>query len=403
MSNPTTPKPSQPTQRLQSLDAYRGFVMLAMASEGLGLSDVAEKFPQNKVWQWLGYQASHVEWSGCAFWDLIQPSFMFMVGVALPFSYAHRRAKGDSHAWITAHALYRSLVLVALGVFLYSMGRDQTNFTFVNVLAQIGLGYGFLFLLVNRPNWFVWSAAAVVLVGYWLAFALHPLPPSDFNPASVGVPPDFENYTGFFAHWNKNANFASDFDVWFLNLFPHSEPFKYNGGGYQTLNFVPSLATMIFGLLAGRLMIGPVSPSGKITRLVVAGLAALLIGWVLGIYVCPVVKRIWTPTWAIFSTGWTCLMLAAFYAVIDIGGWRRWSFPLLVVGANSIAMYMLASTVHHFVSHSLTTHLDTPFKVVLGRGIFEGTYGPIVQSVAVLLVLWLVCYWMWRKRIFIKI
>lgn len=397
---PPTPAPSQ---RLQSLDAYRGFVMLAMASGGLGLAKVAEHFPASETWKVLAYQSSHVEWSGCAFWDLIQPSFMFMVGVALPFSYAHRKSKGDSHAWITAHALYRSLVLVALGVFLYSMGRKQTNFTFVNVLAQIGLGYTFLFFLVNRPNWFVWAAALAILAGYWLAFALHPLPPSDFDPATVGVPAEFEHYEGLFAHWNKNANFASDFDVWFLNQLPHEKPFRYNGGGYQTLNFIPSLATMIFGLLAGRLLMGPVAPWGKVLRLCLAGVAALAIGYLLGMYVCPVVKRIWTPSWAIFSTGWTLLMLAGFYCVIDVAGWRRWAFPLVVVGANSIAMYMLAETLHHFISDTLITHLDRPFQAVLGHGIFGGTYGPIVQSVAVLVVLWLVCYWMWRKRIFIKI
>lgn len=392
---------SQPDQapsasdRLHSLDAYRGFVMLAMASAGLGLPAAAKNFPDSRVWQWLSYQASHVEWSGCAFWDLIQPSFMFMVGVALPFSYAHRRARGDSHARIAGHALYRSAVLVALGVFLYSVGRERTNFTFVNVLAQIGLGYFFLFLLADRSNWFVWLAAAAVLVGYWLAFATHPLPPADFDPQSVGVPEDFEHYSGYFAHWNKNANFASDWDVWFLNLFPRSEPFRYNGGGYQTLNFVPSLATMIFGLLTGRMLRRPGSAGGKAARLLIAGAVALGAGWILGETLCPIVKRIWTPSWAIFSTGWTLWMLGAFYWVIDVQGWQRWSFPLLVVGANSIAMYMMAELLRGFIADTLRTHLGAP--------LFTGTYGPLVTSVSVVAVLWLACYWLWRRKIFIKI
>lgn len=391
-------------KRLLSLDAYRGFVMLAMASGGLGLWKVAENFPDRRLWQFLGYQSSHVEWGGCAFWDLIQPSFMFMVGVSLPYSYAHRVSRGDSHGRTAAHALYRSVVLVALGVFLYSMGRNQTHFTFVNVLAQIGMGYFFLFLLVNRPNWFVWLAAIVILVGYWLAFAVHPLPPPDFDPTTVGVPRDFGgNYTGFFAHWNKNANFASDFDLLFLNLLPAERPFQFNGGGYQTLNFVPSLATMIFGLLTGRMLLAPGAAGAKGARLLLAGGAALAVGWALGEWVCPIVKRIWTPSWAVFSTGWTLWMLGGFYWVIDVWGWKRWAFPLFVVGANSIAMYLLAETLHRFIAGALQTHLNLPAQALFGHGLFEGTYGPILESVSVLCILWLVCWWLWRRRIFIKI
>src|SRR5947207_2255007 len=129
-----TPKPT----RLVSLDAYRGFIMLAMASGGLGFTEVAKHFPESKAWQFLGYEFGHVPWTGCAFWDLIQPSFMFMVGVALPYSYYSRRVKGQSYPRILGHTVVRSLILIALGVFLSSNGSPQTNFTFVNVLCQIG-------------------------------------------------------------------------------------------------------------------------------------------------------------------------------------------------------------------------------------------------------------------------
>ena len=185
-------------------------------------------------------------------------------------------------------------MLVALGVFLYSMGHNQTHFTFVNVLAQIGMGYFFLFLLVNRPNWFVWLVAIGILVGYWLAFALHPLPPPDFDPQTVGVSEELKNYTGF-SPSNEMPTRLADFDVSFLNLLPAETPFKFNGGGYQTLNFVPSLATMIFGLLTGRMLLSPGTPQGKVVRLVVAGAVALAVGWVLGLWVCPIVKRSGLP------------------------------------------------------------------------------------------------------------
>ena len=140
------------------------------------------------IWELLCHHQSHVEWVGCSLHDLIQPSFSFLVGVALPFSLASRLARGQSKAWMTAHALWRSLILVFLGVFLRSRGSSQTNFTFEDTLSQIGLGYTFLFLLALLPRRVQWIALGVILVGYWAAFALYPLPDSEFDYAAVGVP-----------------------------------------------------------------------------------------------------------------------------------------------------------------------------------------------------------------------
>src|SRR5262249_53344071 len=139
---------------------------------------------------------------------------------------------------------------------------------------------------------------------------------------------------GFLLHWEKNTNAAAAFDRWFLNLFPRpdGQPFPYNAEGYATLNFVPSVATMIFGVLAGGLLRSGVSPRAKVQTLAVAGALGLVLGSALDTTVCPVVKRIWTPSWAVYSAGWACWILAAFYGLIDVAGWRRWAFPLVVVG-----------------------------------------------------------------------
>src|SRR5579859_4132239 len=249
---------AKPPVRLVSLDAYRGFVMLLMASGGLGIAASAAKVSGNSswkpFWRFLAHQVDHVEWKGCVLWDLIQPSFMFIVGVALPFSLAKRRSQGQSLGWMLFHAMWRSLLLVAMGVFLRSTRGPQTNFTFEDVLTQIGLGYTILFLLAWTTPWAQLTAAAVILVGYWIAFAVYPLPGADFNYLSVGVTAKWHaahGLTGFAAHWDKNTSFAAHFDQWFLNLFPRPRTFVYNGGGYLTLSFIPSLATMIFGLTAG--------------------------------------------------------------------------------------------------------------------------------------------------------
>jgi predicted acyltransferase len=347
--------------------------------------------------QVLGQQLEHVPWRGCSFWDLIQPSFMFLVGVAMPFSYAHRRARGDTWVGLLGHAVLRSIILVALAVFLASNGRSHTEYSFVNVLGQIGLGYTLVFLLLGGRTAVQLAAAVAILIGYWLYFAWHPLPGLEFPAARYGANEVEIMMTGFFAHWNKNSNAAAAFDRWFLNLFPHpaDRPFQFNAGGYATLNFVPSIATMLFGVLAGELLRSSRSRVAKARILLLAGAACFVLGWILDVYVCPSVKRIWTPSWVISSTAWTCWMLAAFYTLIDVAGFRRWSFPLVVVGTNSIAIYLMAQLMQPFVRASLRTHF--------GRELFSGPYGHLIQAVSVLFVLWLVCLWLYRQKIFIKI
>src|SRR5207302_11274635 len=135
--------PAKPA-RLGSIDAFRGLVMFLMMAEVLRLSKVASNFPDSALWKFLSWHQSHVVWAGCSLHDLIQPSFSFLVGVALPFSIASRVARGQGFGRMLGHALWRSLLLVFLGIFLRSVGRPQTNFTFEDTLTQIGLGYTFL-------------------------------------------------------------------------------------------------------------------------------------------------------------------------------------------------------------------------------------------------------------------
>ena len=408
-------------QRLASLDAYRGFIMLAMVSGGLGFSAVAREFPDSWAWQALAYQFSHVAWTGCGFWDLIQPSFIFMVGVAMPFSHASRRAKGHSILRMGAHTVYRAVFLVALAVFLTSNSSGQTRFIFTNVLAQIGLGYCFVHLLLGWGFRVQLFAAAAILIGYWLYFFTYSTPDPDTITA-LGLPDDWQQFAGGLGtHWNKHTNAAAAFDRGLLDWFPRasSDPIV-NRGGYATLNFIPSMATMIFGLMAGTLLRSPRTLRDKYRLLIAAGTGCLFFGlavdgaiwpyfdwqWTL----CPIVKRIWTPSWAVFSTGWTLWMLAAFFYLIEIRGYRRWAFPLVVVGMNSIAMYCMAQLIKGWVRGSLNTHLEPvrPWLTektgwAIGDHIFDSTYGPIIQSVSVLLVLWLICLWMYRRKIFLRI
>lgn len=381
-----------------AVDAYRGLVMLLMMGEVLQLARVAKAYPGNWLWGFLAYNQSHVEWAGCSLHDLIQPSFSFLVGVALPYSIASRLRKQASFSKLFAHALWRSFILIALGIFLRSIHAPQTNFTFEDTLTQIGLGYPFLFLLGFRSPRVQWTAFGAILFGYWLAWAVYPV--HDLAAGTIpGVPPNWtHNYAGFAAHWNKNQNLGATFDQWFLNLFPRVKPFIANEGGYLTLSFIPTLGTMILGLVAGR-WLRTAAPSIPVRRFLVAGTIGVAAGAVLHFTgICPVVKRIWTPSWTLFSGGACFLLLALFCWIIELKNQWRWAFPLVVIGMNSMAAYLIAHLFEDFISSSFAIHLGiAPFRI-LGPAL-----QPLLLGAAVLFVEWLLLFSMYRQKWFLKV
>jgi predicted acyltransferase len=383
------PARQQAVVRNVAVDAYRGLVMVLMMAEVLHLAQIARAYPGNWFWAFLGFNQTHVEWFGCSLHDTIQPGFSFLVGVALPYSIASRMRKGATFNRLFAHALWRSFLLIALGIFLRSINHSQTYFTFEDTLTQIGLGYPFLFLLGFRSNRWQWGAFTAILFGYWLAWALYP----------VGTPLNWShNFTGFAAHWNKGDNLGNAFDQWFLNLFPRAHPFVANEGGYLTLSFIPTLGTMILGLAAGRWYRAS-APSVPLKKFLVAGVAGIGLGLLLHYTgICPVVKRIWTPAWTLFSGGICFLFLAAFSWIIDMKGYRKWAFPLVVVGMNSIAAYMIAHLFEDFIYGSFRTNLgQKPFEI------FGTALEPLTMGAAVLFTYWLILFWMYRRKLFLKI
>jgi heparan-alpha-glucosaminide N-acetyltransferase len=386
--------------RMASVDVYRGFVMFLMLAEVLRFRKVAEALPASGFWQFLAAQQTHVEWRWASLHDLIQPSFSFLVGVALPFSLASRRARGQDPMELCGHAFWRAFLLIALGVFLRSTAGPRTQFTFEDTLSQIGLGYGLLFLIGQRPMRDRWIALGVLLTGVWVAFAWYPLPGPEFDYAKVGVGPEWPHLlSGFSAHWNKNSNVAWAFDVWFLNLFPRTAPFLFNKGGYCTLSFLPTLGTMLLGTFAGEWLRTDSSPAWKLRRLFWAGVVGVVLGALLdGLGWCPVVKRIWTPSWTLFSGGWCFLMMAGFYALVDVAGYRRWSFPLMVIGANSIAAYCMDHLWGGFFFKTLKIHFGSEVFKILGA-----PYEPFLQGLAVFAIFWGILFWMYRRGLFLKI
>jgi len=446
-----------PPKRLVSLDAYRGFIMTMLAASGFGIFRLAQLKPDNSVWQIWDYETfqrlkphfthppweSITGWCGVSFWDLIQPSFMFMVGVAMPFSYARRGAMGSSNMRRLFHAVFRAIVLTLMGVFLASQNSVTTNWVFTNVLAQIGLGYVFAYLLLGRSMSVQLVALVMILVSYWGFFVWTP-PPADYDYAAVDAShEDGEIYDGDFAPWSKNANAGHFFDEWFLNLlrapaassdtgaddsdeagndvtpdiaaaersllsqwlFSNPERYTHSRGGYVTLNFIPSIATTLLGILCGQLLLGGDSAGRKLGTLILAGAICFSLGILAHHSVCPIVKRIWTPSWVLFSGGYVMWMLAAFYLVFDVLPLRLLAFPLVVVGMNSIVMYMLGQLLRPWVSqHVVQTHFAGLLSAFYGDGCLQPDgIGAVLVPSATFVVFWLIAFWMYRNRYFVRV
>jgi len=390
------------TVRLASVDAYRGLVMFLMLAEVLHTCDVSAALPASRFWRFLCFEQTHAAWVGCSLHDLIQPSFYFLVGVGLFLSMQRRMSSGQTRASLAWHAIARSLSLILLGMLLVAVHPRQWMWNFVDTLTQIGLAYPFLFIIALRPkrDWYI--ALAAILFGYWLFFALSPPPSSDFDYDRVFVSTEWlsrHGLHGFATHWQKNANVAAAFDRWFINLFPADVSHAGYTSGLTTLNFIPSIATMIIGLLVGDFLKRETATFQRLLTLAVSGVVLIGVGWGLGVLgICPVVKAVWTPSWALFSGGWCLLFTAALSALVDIGGLSGLLFPLIVIGSNSVVAYGLSHLYPSFAFNSLRRLVGTaPFQI------FGLPYEPFVYGCAVLTMYWVALYVLYRQRVFVRI
>ncbi len=445
------------TDRIVAVDAYRGMVIFLLIPDlygGFSFHTMARQFPDDPVWANLAAWFTHVQWSGFSVWDLIMPSFVFLVGVVMPLSAAARRRRGATEPQIFGHVALRAAALLLLPLFLLILQNRERSYLdelwpfillaaglpvserlaammgiasapakhrielawwsaivvasafrllanigaieldFNHVFSQLALASIFAFLLVGKSRSVQVGCLLAILVAYWALFAMYPLPPSGFDPSKVGVQPGDEVFSGLFAHWNKNTNAAAAFDVWFLNLLPRAEPFLFQEKGLQTLNFIPTIATMIFGVMAGELLLSGRAKTQIGNALFLTGAALLVAGLVAGQWLSPIVKSIWTPSWVLFSSGVTILVLAAFYHACDIREWRAWAFPFVVLGTNSILLYTLAYYKWRFLS--------IPEKLT-GIDMFTGIHAPVLESVVLVAMLWAIAYVLHRKRIFVKL
>jgi predicted acyltransferase len=359
-------------ERVTSVDFFRGFTMFLLAGEATRLYGQLEKFDSG-IMQFFATQLSHHEWHGLHFWDLIQPFFMFIVGVAIPFAVANRIKKGDSNKTITFHAFKRSFLLLFLGWALYFTEAGKLVFRFQNVLAQLSVTYLVAFLIRNKSFRFQLIFTLIILLLIDLAYRFFPV--EGFNHPWV----NFENLGAWFNNKIEGVDKASE---------------------WATLNFVSTTAHTIWGVLCGKLLMSDKTAAKKIQILLIAGVSALIIGYSLDLLnVTPIIKKIATSSFVFASGGWAILVLCFSYWLIDVKKiFTRGSGFFIIVGMNSIFIYMF----FEIGGANLISRFIAPFSRLFFSWAGDLTVG-IITSLAVWAALWYLCYWLYKNKLFIKI
>lgn len=365
----TSPK----ADRLVSLDALRGFDMFWI----IGGESIAHAGAKLTGWAWLVWlsqQLVHPEWHGFTFYDLIFPLFLFMAGVSMPYSFEKRLSRGDSQAQLYRHVVIRGLVLVLLG-WVYSgiLKFDFENMRYPSVLGRIGLAYlfaGLIFLNTELRGRLLWIAG--LLFGYWAALKFIPVPEygaGDLEPGHT------------LTDWIDRT------------LLP-GRLYKDVRDPEGILGTVPAIATALAGGITGQfLKHSKGNGYFKTGMMALVGVVCLGLAWAWN-FEFPINKNLWSSSFVLLCAGWSLIFLAAFYLVIDVWKFRRWAFFFVVIGSNSILIYMA----QRLIKFSYTTEF-------LFGGTLElaGDYKPLLFAIAMVTLKWLFLYLMYRKQIFLRV
>ena len=374
---PDSEPQSLPKGRIMSIDVLRGFDMFWIIGGGVIFRSLHEIF-NSPATQWIRRQMSHAEWEGFRPWDLIMPLFLFVVGVVMPFAFNKRLARGDSKRRLYFHIVKRTVILWILGMVAqgHLLEYDSSKlYIYSNTLNAIAAGY-FISAIVILNMRLVGQVltTAILLLVFWALMMLVPVPGQGLVLLA------------------RDANLALHIDKFILGR-------CYGGGDYTwILSSMTFACTVMLGVMAGHLLRCEKNGRAKVLYLTAAGIGCLLMA-VLWHNWFPIIKRIWSSSFVLFSGGLCYLLLALFYLVIDVWGFKKWAFGFVVIGSNAIAVYMLTRS-------SITRHFD--FRkigdiFVTGLDRWVGDCSGLIHAVAGFAALWLVLWWMYRKKLFIRI
>ena len=358
--------------RITSVDFFRGFTMFLLAGESTRLYGQLLKIDSSFM-HFFGTQLEHNEWHGLHFWDLIQPFFMFIVGVAIPFAVANRKRKGYTDKQILRHVLNRSFLLLFFGWAVYFIAAGRLVFRFQNVLAQLSVTYLVAYLIMNKSYRFQIIFTLIILLLIDLAYRYFPV-------------------EGFNHPWTMYENLGA----WFNNTIEGVD----KSSNWATLNFVSTTAHTVWGVLCGKLLQSDRTPVKKIRILVIAGIILLVVGFSLDwLNITPIIKRIATSSFVFASGGWTILVLAFCYWLIDVKKlFQKGAHFFIIVGMNSIFIYMF----FQLGGAGWIGGMVRPFSELLFSWLGDLTVG-IITSLTVWAALWYITYWLYKNKVFVKI
>jgi len=373
----TSPAVSSPPARLESLDALRGFDMLwIVGADALGGAFAGLK--GGVVAHFLATQLDHVEWEGFRFYDLIFPLFVFMVGVAIPFSLDRLVAK-EGRAAAVRRVLRRGLLMYVIGLLYYGgMAEGFAHIRLMGVLQRLAICYvgASLLYLYLKPRTLA-AAGAGLLILYWALMTFVPVPgfgAGDFAP---------------------RHNLANWIDTHYLPLR------KWNGDidPEGLLSSLSAIASCILGVFGGLLLrSAEKTPMEKIRWLVTGGVALVVIGNLWGLQF-PVIKRLWTSSFVCVAGGWSLLLLATFYYLIDVRGWRNWSRPFVWIGSNALTIYLVSALVS---VGNISARLFGGEIAAALNALWPGLGGLVLALTGIILCV-LFCRFLYVRNIFLRL
>lgn len=372
MLTPPPPTEHPLPYRLLSLDFMRGLIMVLLALESAGLYEHLTAASSNPMGQSLLEQFFHHPWNGLRFWDLVQPAFMFMAGVAMAYSLHRQQQKGYTWAASFRKTLRRSWWLFFWGVFDYAVTPDGLKFLLWDVLTQLAFTTLLAFLIYN------WSYTAQALVCAGLLLLTEGLY-------------RFTDIPGFDQPFTNGHNFGNYMDLQLMNVI--------NNDGWVAINCIPTAVHTVAGAMVGKMLLS--ARVSKLPPMLVAGLLCMLAGFVLDwVNITPIIKRIATSSFTLASLGWVLLMLSLCYWWIDVKDHRRHLFFFIVIGTNSLFIYLFFEIVGH---RWFTEYITFIVTGLLGFVDLSLSFSLIVAALVVFALEWLMCYWLYKKKIFFKL
>ena len=352
-----------PHPRLTSLDTFRGLTMFWLMGGKAFVLAIAAALGL----EFGRYQLTHSDWVGVRYYDLIWPSFMLMVGVSIPFSFARRSAESP-RARMRRDAWKRAAILFLLGSLRQSLSEGVPRLIELSsALQPIAIAYLVACHLSGRSSKAQVGVAAGILAGYAVLLAF---------VGTSGIPA---------GTYEKNRNLVTTFDQLFLG--------RAHPDGWGTLlSMVPTISTTLLGMMFGQVLLGTKSSRQKATTILLTGCGCLATGFALS-PVVPIVMKLWTTSYALVATGWASVFFATLYWAIDGRGWKSCTFPFVVIGVNALVAYLLNSIVP---IGRIVGIFTKPLVPVLG------SFGPIFASGAILLTGWLILWWLYRRRIYLR-